>query len=158
MSKDTKELSVSSNSISLDDDYVYIAITDPITQGVWSDPAEFVWLIGEYGRKILLAGFLSREFSPEQIATVFSHGKYHHELSNQHNQMFICNGYDIVNAHKYMSERGNVTFQQDFNEKNRNEWEQVPEQRMEVAKWIEELKKGTYFSPFVFNLIPFCLW
>lgn len=151
MSKDTKGLSTSSHSITSDDGYVYISVTDPITKGVWSDPAEFVWAIGEYGRKILLAGFLSREFSPQQIATAFCQGKYHRELSTKHGQMFICNNHDIVNAHKYMSEKGNVMFQQDFNEKNRKEWEQVPEQRMEVAKWIHELKKGTYSFPFVFN-------
>lgn len=159
MSKNIKELSASSNSLGPDDEYVYVVITDPINKGVWSDPAEFVWAIGEHGRKILLAGLLSPEFSPERIANVFSQGKYHNELCNKHGQMFICNGHDIVNAHKYMGEKGNVKFQQDFNEQNRKEWEQDPEQRMEVAKWIEELKKGTsFFPPFVFNSVPFRVW
>lgn len=152
MSKDTKDLSASSHSIASDEGYVYITITDPIHKGVWSDPAEFVWAIGEYGRKILLAGFLSHKFSPQQIATVFCRSAYHVELSTRHGQMFICNDHDIVNAHKYMSEKGNVKFQQQFNEKNRKEWEQVPEKRMEVALWIHELKKGTYF-PFLYVLL-----
>lgn len=149
MSDITKDLSASSHSITSDEGYVYISMTDPIHKGIWSDPAEFVWAIGEYGRKILLAGFLSHEFSPEQIATAFRQGKYHAELSAQHDQMFVCNNHDIVNAHNYMTKNGNVKFQQCFNEKNRKEWEDVPEQRMEVVKWIHELKKGTYFPLYI---------
>lgn len=149
MSNNTKDLSASSHSITSDEGYVYISKTDPIHKGIWSDPAEFVWAIGEYGRKILLAGFLSRELSPQQIATAFCQGKYHEQLSTQYGQMFICNNHDIVNAHNYMSEKGNVKFQQCFNEKNRKEWEQVPEQRTEVIKWIHELKKGTYFHTYI---------
>lgn len=149
MSNNTKDVSASSHSINSDEGYVYICKTDPIHKGVWTDPAEFVWAIGEYGRKILLAGLLSGEFSPQQIALAFCQGKYHVELSTQYGQMFICNNHDIVNAHHYMSKKGNVKFQQSFNEKNRNEWEQVPEQRIEVTKWIDELKKGTYFPSYI---------
>lgn len=151
MSNNTKDLSASSHSIASDEGYVYISMTDPIHKGVWSDPAEFVWAIWEYGRKILLAGFLSREFSPEQIAIAFRQGRLHAELSAQHGQMFGCNTHDIVNAYNYMSEKGNVKFQQSFNEKNRKAWEEVPEQRMEVAKWIHELKKGTYFPWYIYT-------
>ena len=66
--------------------------------------------------------------------------------------MFVCNNHDIVNAHNYMTENGNVKFQQYFNEKNRKEWE-VPEQRMEVVKWIHELKKGTYFPIYIYIFV-----
>lgn len=145
MSKDTKDLSTSAHSINSDDEgYVYISMTDPNHKGIWMDPAEFVWVIGDYGRNIILAGFLSHEFSPSEIATVFRKGKFHTELSNRHGQIFVCNTNDIVNAHVYMAENGNVRFQQRFNEGNRKEWEKVPELSMEVTRWIQALKKGTF--------------
>lgn len=144
MSYDTKDLSASSHFTTSDEDYVYISMTDPVHEGIWADPAEFVWAIGDYGRTIILAGFLSHDISPSQIATAFRNGRYHTELSNKHGQVFICNIHDIVNAHEYMTEKGNVEFQQRFNEKNRNSWEAEPELSMEVTKWIEELRKGTF--------------
>lgn len=149
MSNNKKDLAAVSDSLGMDEGYVLICKTDPIHKGVWSDPAEFVWAIGEYGRKIILVGFLSDNFTPEQIAKVFCHGKFHKELSVQHDQLFICNNHDIVNAQKYMNEKGNVEFQQKFNEQNRKDWEQVPEQKLEVTMWMLELQKGTYFFPFL---------
>lgn len=144
MSYDTKDLSASSDFTTSDEDYVYISMTDPIHKGIWTDPAEFVWAIGEYGRNIILAGFLSDDIPPSQIATAFRNGRYHTELSNQHGQVFVCNTYDIVNAHVYMTENGNVKFQQRFNEANRKVWEAIPKLSIEVTMWIHELKKGAF--------------
>lgn len=127
MFENTKNVKAVPKSFSSDEGYVLICKMDPIHKGVWTDPAEFVWAIGEYGRNIILAGLLSSEYSPEQIAKVFCHGSFHKELSAQHDQLFVCNNHDIVNAHKYMSEKGNMDFQLRFNEKNRSNWEQVHE-------------------------------
>lgn len=145
MSTDTKDLSASSQTIIPGEDYVYISITNPVHKGIWTDPAEFVWAIGDTGRNIILAGFLSHDFSPSEIATAFQKGRYHKELSTRYHQLFLCNEHDIVNAHVYMTKRGNVKFQQCFNEDNRKAWETVPEMKMEVAMWVHKLKKGTFF-------------
>ena len=145
MPTQTKDPSASSPATDCDEDYVYISMTHPVHKGIWTDPAELVWAIGDYGRNIILAGFLSHDFSPSEIATAFRKGRYHAELSTRYHQIFLCNTHDIINAHVYMTEKGNVKFQQCFNEDNRKAWETVPELKMEVDRWVHELKKGTFF-------------
>ena len=56
MFKDLKDLSA------FDKSYIYISITDPNYKGICTDQAEFVWAIGDYGRNIILAGFLTMNF------------------------------------------------------------------------------------------------
>lgn len=145
MSINTKDHSDSFQPTNCDDDYVYNSMTDPVNKGIWADPAEFVWAIGDYGRNIILAGFLSHDFSPSEISTAFRKGRYHEELSALYHKIFLCNEYDIINAHVYMTEKGNVKFQQRFNEDNRKDWETAPELKMEMDRWVHELKKGTFF-------------
>lgn len=144
MRTDIKDLSISSHSTTSDEKYVYISMTDPVHKGIWTDPAEFFWAIGDYGRNSILAGFLSHDFSPSDIATAFRKGRYHEDISTQYHQLFVCNTNDIVNAHIYLTEKGNVKFQQCFNEDNRKAWETVPKLNTEVAMWVHELKKGTF--------------
>ena len=115
-----------------------------VRKGIWDDPAEFVWAIGDKGRKMILANFLMHSHFPSEIATAFSQGVYHDKLTAQFGESFTCNAHDIVNAYLYMTERKNVEWQQTFNEETRGVWENDFVKRMEVLKWVEELRKGEF--------------
>ena len=66
------------------------------------------------------------------------------KFSNQQGQIFVCNTHEIVNAHIYMTENGNVNFKQRFNQGNWKEWKKIPKLSMEVTMWIHEPKNGTF--------------
>lgn len=118
--------------------------THPMHKGIWFDPAEFVWAIGEKGRKMLIAGFASLKYFPSEIATVFNRGPYHVKLSTQFVVTFTCNAHDIVNAYIYMAKKKNVEWQQKYSEENREEWEGDFESRMELQGWVDELRRSMY--------------
>lgn len=118
--------------------------THPMHKGIWFDPAEFVWAIGDKGRKMLVAGFLSLKYFPSEIATVFNRGPYHDKLSAQFEETFACNAHDVVNAYLYMAKKRNVEWQQKFSEEKREVWEADYELRAELQGWVDELRKGMY--------------
>lgn len=118
--------------------------THPMHKGIWFDPAEFVWAIGDKGRKMLIAGFVSLKYFPSEIATVFNRGPYHVKLSSQFVVTFTCNAHDVVNAYIYMVNKKNVEWQQKFSEEKREEWEADFEMRMELKGWVDELRKSMY--------------
>lgn len=125
--------------------------THPMHKGIWFDQAEFVWAIGDKGRKMLIAGFLSLKYFPSDIATVFNHGPYHDKLSAQFGETFACNAHDVVNAYLYMVKKGNVEWQQKFSEDKREAWEADYELRAELQGWVDELRKSMY-SPVMRDL------
>lgn len=121
--------------------------THPMHKGIWFDPAEFVWAIGEKGRKMLIAGFASLKYFPSEIATVFNRGPYHVKLSTQFVVTFTCNAHDVVNAYIYMAKKKNVEWQQKFSEDKREEWEADFESRVELQGWVDELRRSMYNPP-----------
>lgn len=118
--------------------------THPMHKGIWFDPAEFVWAIGDKGRKMLIAGFVSLKYFPSEIATVFHSGPYHVKLSAQFGVTFACNAHDVVNAYIYMVKKKNVDWVQKFSEDKREEWEGDVEMRAELQAWVDELRKSMY--------------
>lgn len=118
--------------------------THPMHKGIWFDPAEFVWAIGDKGRKMLIAGFVSLKYFPSEIATAFHRGPYHVKLSAQFGVTFTCNAHDVVNAYIYMVKKKNVDWQQKFSEDKREEWEGDVEMRAELQGWVDELHRSMY--------------
>lgn len=107
----------------------------------WKDTMQFCGIIGDKGKKMLLAGLITKKYCAHQIANAFT---THHfkDKTMPLGTPFKCNHNDIIKAEVYLRSMVFSPLTLKFGEMNASEFEGNEELLLELQGPIKMLEEG----------------